>query len=123
VIVADTGAIVALVDASDRYHAPIRALFEENPGAWVLPWAILPEVDYLLGTHVGRKAQDVIAVAERVRAKAIAPPSTYGISAPLPFEVGPSSCHATRSCLGLAHEPSGSLRQGCARRGAKLGRS
>jgi predicted nucleic acid-binding protein len=114
VIVADTGAIVALVDANDRFHAPVRALFERDPGEWTLPWAILPEVDYLLATHVGRKAQDgfladlaegafgvesgqeldlarayelhrkyrelhlglvdgvVIAVAERLRAKAIA---------------------------------------------------
>ena len=57
-IVADTGAIVALVDADDDHHDAIRALFERDPRAWVLPWAILPEVDYLLATHVGRKAQD-----------------------------------------------------------------
>jgi predicted nucleic acid-binding protein len=58
VIVADTGAIVALVDADDRYHRPIRALFEADPGQWVIPWATLPEVDYLLASHVGAKAQD-----------------------------------------------------------------
>ena len=57
-IVADTGAIVALVDADDHHHDAIRTLFERDPRAWVLPWAILPEVDYLLATHVGRKAQD-----------------------------------------------------------------
>ncbi len=112
-IVADTGAIVALVDADDRHHQAVRALFEAEPD-WVIPWATLPEVDYLLATHVGRGAQDaffgdvaggafvvewgrdedvqrakalhlkyrslrlglvdgvVIAVAERLRAKAIA---------------------------------------------------
>ena len=57
-IVADTGAIVALVDADDRHHAPLRRLFEKAPDAWVLPWAILPEVDYLLGAHVGARAQE-----------------------------------------------------------------
>lgn len=56
-IVADTGAIIALVDASDRHHPALRALFERDPAAWVLPWAILPEVDYLLGSKVGAGPQ------------------------------------------------------------------
>jgi predicted nucleic acid-binding protein len=47
-----------------RHHAPVdtnralRALYEEDPEAWVLPWAILPEVDYLLMTHVGVRAEE-----------------------------------------------------------------
>jgi uncharacterized protein len=57
-IVADTGAIVALVDADDRHHARLRRLFEEDPEAWILPWAILPEVDYLLGAHVSARAAE-----------------------------------------------------------------
>ena len=57
-IVADTGAVVALVDADDRHHAALRRLFETAPDDWVLPWAILPEVDYLLGAHVGARAQE-----------------------------------------------------------------
>ena len=32
-------------------------LYEDDPPAWVLPWAILPEVDYLLQTHVSTRAQ------------------------------------------------------------------
>jgi hypothetical protein len=57
-IVADTGAVIALVDAADPQHRRLRALFEQDPDAWLLPWAILPEVDYLLGAHVGARAQD-----------------------------------------------------------------
>lgn len=57
-IVADTGAIIALIDADDRHHRPLRALFESKPDAWILPWAILPEVDYLLAAHVGRRAEE-----------------------------------------------------------------
>ena len=60
-IVADTGAIVALVDADDRHHAELRRLFEGAPESWVLPWAILPEVDYLLSEHVGARAQERFA--------------------------------------------------------------
>ncbi len=56
-IVADTGAVIALVDADDRHHESVRQLFEQNPDEWVLPWAILPEVDYLLATRVGARAQ------------------------------------------------------------------
>jgi uncharacterized protein len=58
VIVADTGAIIALIDADDRYHRSLRVLYQSNPEAWVLPWAILPEVDYLLAAHVGRRAEE-----------------------------------------------------------------
>jgi predicted nucleic acid-binding protein len=57
VIVADTGAIVALIDRKDQHHRTVRPLFEEAPDQWVLPWAILPEVDYLLAHHVGVRAQ------------------------------------------------------------------
>ncbi len=54
---ADTGAIIALIDADDRHHEGIRALFEADPRAWVLPWAVLPEVDYLLLNHVSVDAE------------------------------------------------------------------
>ncbi len=56
-IVADTGAVIALVDADDCHHESVRRLFEQNPDEWVLPWAILPEVDYILATRVGTRAQ------------------------------------------------------------------
>jgi predicted nucleic acid-binding protein len=56
VIVADTGAILALVDADDRHHEALATLFDQDPGAWVLPWAILPEVDFLLSTQLSAAA-------------------------------------------------------------------
>ena len=58
-IIADTGALLALFDRTDRHHDDIRMLYENNPDAWVLPWAILPEVDYLTATHLGPRAQDL----------------------------------------------------------------
>lgn len=57
-IVADTGAVIALIDADDRHHRSLRALYRSNPEAWILPWAILPEVDYLLAAHIGRRAEE-----------------------------------------------------------------
>ena len=55
-IVADTGAILALVDADDNHHVALREVFERDPD-WLLPWAILPEVDYLLAAHVGAETE------------------------------------------------------------------
>lgn len=56
-LVADTGAVLALLDRSDAHHAEIRAIYAEDPDAWLLSWAILPEIDYLLTSHVGARAQ------------------------------------------------------------------
>jgi predicted nucleic acid-binding protein len=58
VIVADTGAVVALLDADEEHHRVLRALFEAAPHHWVLPWAILPEVDYILATKLGARAEE-----------------------------------------------------------------
>jgi len=52
VIVADTGGVIALLDRNDRHHAAVRTLFERDGGRWILPWAILPEVDYLASTKL-----------------------------------------------------------------------
>ncbi len=57
-IVADTSAIVALVDRDDRHHEALRELFEREADYWVLPWAVLPEIDYMLATHVGTPAAE-----------------------------------------------------------------
>lgn len=57
-IVADTGAILALLDKGDRHHADIRQIYEDRPAEWLLPWAILPEVDYLIGAEIGARAQE-----------------------------------------------------------------
>jgi hypothetical protein len=57
VIVVDTGAVLALLDADDRHHELLRAHFQQQPRAWVLPWAVLPEVDYLAATQLGRRVE------------------------------------------------------------------
>jgi predicted nucleic acid-binding protein len=58
-IVADTGALIALFDRSDRHHDAIRRLYEDDPDRWILPWAVLPEVDYLASTHLGARAHEL----------------------------------------------------------------
>jgi predicted nucleic acid-binding protein len=57
VIIADTGAVLALLDSGDKHHAVLERIFLDDPEAWILPWAILPEIDYLAGTQLGAPAR------------------------------------------------------------------
>ena len=59
IIVADTSAVLALLDADDRHHAMLRELWEDDPTAWVLPWAVLPEIDYLARRHLDVRTADL----------------------------------------------------------------
>ncbi len=56
-IVADTSAVLALIDRDDQHHAAFLQLYERDPDAWILPWAVLPEVDHLLRKHVGTQVE------------------------------------------------------------------
>jgi predicted nucleic acid-binding protein len=57
VIIADTGAMLALLDADDKHHYTFRSLYEADPGAWIVPWAVLPELDYLVSKLLGEKVE------------------------------------------------------------------
>lgn len=56
-IVVDTSAMVALLDAADSNHSEMRELFKRSASSWLLPWAILPEVDYLVHKGLGARVQ------------------------------------------------------------------
>lgn len=59
-IVADTGAVLALLDQADVHHEALLKVFSAAPAnGFVLPWSILPEVDYLLEREAGRKTADL----------------------------------------------------------------
>jgi predicted nucleic acid-binding protein len=64
-IVADTGGIVALLNRNDVHHPRVRELYESESRSWILPWAVLPEVDYLAGSRLGTDVAR--AFAEDVR--------------------------------------------------------
>ena len=49
--------MVALLDRGDAHHKAIARLYLENRHAWVLPWAILAEIDYLTASRLGPRAQ------------------------------------------------------------------
>ena len=52
-IVADTSAILALLDSAARAHADVVRLFRNYRSEWVLPWAILPELDHVVPNRLG----------------------------------------------------------------------
>jgi predicted nucleic acid-binding protein len=55
--IADSGAIYGLYNRSDRHHRALRATIAHEPGAILVPAAILSEVDYLLGAKLGVSAE------------------------------------------------------------------
>lgn len=59
IVVADTGAVYALIDASDSWHERVIAWWRRagRVTTILLPVTILPEVAYLLGSRVGVAAE------------------------------------------------------------------
>lgn len=62
-VLADTGAVYALVDRDDAWHERVRAWWESNREPIRLPVTILPEIAWLLGTRLGPAAEAAFARA------------------------------------------------------------
>lgn len=62
-IVADTGALYALVDRNDAWHARVVAWWKRNTQSVVVPVTVLPEVTYLLQTRIGVAAEHAFVCA------------------------------------------------------------
>jgi len=56
-IVADTGPLYALVDASDAWHERVVAWWKQNRKPIIVPVTVMPEVAYLLQTRIGTDAE------------------------------------------------------------------
>ncbi len=56
-IIADTGPLYALVDASDAWHERVMAWWRANRQPVVVPVTVLPEVCYLLQTRISHEAE------------------------------------------------------------------
>ncbi len=53
----DAGALYALADRDDKWHARMVAVLKDRPGDRVVPVTVLTEACYLLGTHLGIAAE------------------------------------------------------------------
>ena len=49
--------MVALADKRDRMQADVAAILRDEPGELVIPELVCAEVDYLLGSRLGRPAR------------------------------------------------------------------
>lgn len=56
-IVADTGALYALIDASDAWHQRVTTWWGAAPRDVTVPVTVLPELTYLLATRIGATAE------------------------------------------------------------------
>jgi hypothetical protein len=56
-VVADSGPLYALVDASDAWHERIVAWWKRNRAPVLVPASVIPEVSYLLQTRIGPAAE------------------------------------------------------------------
>lgn len=56
-LIIDAAPLVAMADRRDRLRDAVRAVLEEERGALVIPAPVTAEVDYLLGTRIGRAAR------------------------------------------------------------------
>jgi predicted nucleic acid-binding protein len=56
-VIADTGALYALVDASDAWHERVVDWWRANREPVAVPVCVLPEVCYLLHTRISQQAE------------------------------------------------------------------
>ena len=56
-ILLDSGIVYAYYDRSDAWHARARKLIESEQRGLILPAAVIPEVDWLLGQRLGRRGR------------------------------------------------------------------
>lgn len=57
-MLADTGALYALVDASDAWHKRVIVWWETGRREVKIPVTVLPEITYLLANRVGPAAEE-----------------------------------------------------------------
>lgn len=53
----DTGILYAMADVDDAWHKPAKAFLEGAKEVLVVPITVLPEVCYLLNTHLGQESE------------------------------------------------------------------
>ena len=59
-IVVDTSAILALMDSRNPHREVLQSALRADPDGWVVPWAVLPELDYMVTRRLGRTAAGML---------------------------------------------------------------
>ena len=53
-VLVDTGILYALADIDDAWHEPVKAFLQNITDVLIIPITVLPEICYLLNTHLGQ---------------------------------------------------------------------
>ena len=56
-VLVDTGILYAMADLDDAWHEPVKAFLKNNTDVLVVPTTVLPEICYLLNTHLGKESE------------------------------------------------------------------
>ncbi len=80
-ILLDTSGLLAAIDASQRRHSSARRALEDAQPPFVLSPFVLAELDYLLATRVGRRAQSALLAEVELGAYELAPFAATDVAA------------------------------------------
>ena len=61
-IVADTSAILALLDSESAAYTALLPVFRSLREEWIMPWAILPELDHMVPRRLGAAVSQAFRV-------------------------------------------------------------
>ena len=56
-ILIDTGILYAMADIDDAWHESIKTFLQNMTDALLVPLTVLPEICYLLNTHLGQESE------------------------------------------------------------------
>ena len=56
----DTSALLALIDIRNPQRQALQTALRADPEGWVVPWAVLPELDYLATRRLGQAAAGML---------------------------------------------------------------
>jgi uncharacterized protein len=62
-ILVDTGILYAMADMDDAWHESLKTFFRNAKDVLLVPVTVLPEVCYLLNTHLGQESERVLISA------------------------------------------------------------
>jgi predicted nucleic acid-binding protein len=56
-ILIDTGILYAMADVDDAWHESVKTFLQNMTDALLVPLTVLPEICYLLNTHLGQESE------------------------------------------------------------------
>jgi len=56
-VLVDTSILYAMADLDDAWHDPVKAFLKNMTDVLVVPITVLPEICYLLNTHLGQESE------------------------------------------------------------------